>query len=320
LSPGLGLGILAANQENLATKKTSIESEMKRFLVVADPYGGTQKALAKAVKLSTQINAKIYVIGFVYDHASNLPLDLPEKELLDLQNMLVKQHRGYVKEKLGGICENLGITVPKFEVIWQKRVAEWIVDQVKRNSYDMVIKGANRSETFLYTSTDWHLLRGCQAPVLLISDKYWHKASNVLAAVDLGTKVKSKQMLNDKIVEHASMMARAFGCGLHVGYVAPFSELMRDLDIVQKSDVLGEGKIKAKAYRNHLADKGIEIASIHVSVGPPEKALVNIAAKNKASLIAIGTVGRKKLIGKVIGNTAEKILHLSKTDVLAVKP
>jgi universal stress protein E len=45
-----------------------------------------------------------------------------------------------------------------------------------------------------------------------------------------------------------------------------------------------------------------------------------LAAENKAGLVVLGTVGRKKLVGRVLGNTAEQILRLLKADVLAIKP
>jgi universal stress protein E len=45
-----------------------------------------------------------------------------------------------------------------------------------------------------------------------------------------------------------------------------------------------------------------------------------MAARQKAGLVVIGTIGRKGLKAKVLGNTAKKILSLLKSDVLALKP
>ncbi|MBU2678056.1 MAG: universal stress protein, partial [Gammaproteobacteria bacterium] len=55
-------------------------------------------------------------------------------------------------------------------------------------------------------------------------------------------------------------------------------------------------------------------------VGIPEKVLVSIAARHHARLLVLGCIGRKRLAGRVIGNTAEKILRLLKADILAIKP
>ncbi len=43
------------------------------------------------------------------------------------------------------------------------------------------------------------------------------------------------------------------------------------------------------------------------------------AAKVRAQLVVIGTVGRKGVRARLLGNTAEKVLLHLKTDVLAIK-
>ena len=44
----------------------------------------------------------------------------------------------------------------------------------------------------------------------------------------------------------------------------------------------------------------------------PENVIPSTAAKYKAGLVVIGTMGRKGIAGKLMGNTAEKILKLLK--------
>ena len=44
------------------------------------------------------------------------------------------------------------------------------------------------------------------------------------------------------------------------------------------------------------------------------------AAKVRAQIVVMGTVGRKGVKARLIGNTAEKVLDHLKTDVLAIKP
>jgi universal stress protein E len=114
----------------------------------------------------------------------------------------------------------------------------------------------------------------------------------VLAAVDLGTRVRSKQTLNDEIVEQAAAMA----------------SLRR------------ERERRAEEYRRSLSQRGITIDGLHVVTGRPAKALGSLAAQERIRLVVLGCVGRRKLAGRVIGNTAEQILRLLKADVLAVKP
>ena len=46
---------------------------MQRILVVADPPGGDQKVIDRAVALARSTGAELQVVGFVYEHIANLP-------------------------------------------------------------------------------------------------------------------------------------------------------------------------------------------------------------------------------------------------------
>jgi len=81
-----------------------------------------------------------------------------------------------------------------------------------------------------------------------------------------------------------------------------------------------EGERRAEKFQAALEARGIPVAAMHVATGVPEKALVNLAAENRVGLVVLGIVGRRKLAGRVVGNTAEQILRLLKADVLALKP
>lgn len=290
---------------------------MKQFLVIADAYGSRQRIVERAADLAARFGARLTVVGFVYEHIANLPIRMDEAPLERLQDSLVEEHRRRIQESLPHTAKGIQAVV---EVVWEKRVAEWVGRRVRQQHYDLVVKGGHRSETFLYTPTDWQLLRGCPVPVLLFADSRWRRARHVMAAVDLGTKVRSKLALNYEIVRHAASMATAVGGELHVGYVVPYSKILRDLDVVDKAELRRQGLRLAESFRRSLAERGTTVEAIHVEVGPPEKALVNLTAKNRVGLVVLGCVGRRNLAGRVIGNTAEQILRLVKADVLAVKP
>ena len=54
--------------------------------------------------------------------------------------------------------------------------------------------------------------------------------------------------------------------------------------------------------------------------GPVEKVISSDAAKLCAQIVVLGTIGRRGVRARLIGNTAEGVLRHLKTDVLAVKP
>jgi nucleotide-binding universal stress UspA family protein len=59
---------------------------------------------------------------------------------------------------------------------------------------------------------------------------------------------------------------------------------------------------------------------VHFVKGEAGRVIPEVAAKNEADLIVMGTLSRSGVAGFLIGNTAEKILHKVDCSVLAVKP
>ncbi|MGD8809942.1 MAG: universal stress protein [Gammaproteobacteria bacterium] len=293
---------------------------MKRILAVADPLGGSQKVVDRAVNLANRTGADLQVVGFVYEHLASLPVSESGVPVEEIREKLLEAHRSEIAEAVNTARGKSKAPECSVEVFWEKRVAPWIIDRVAKDPVDLVIKGAHRSETFTYTSTDWQLLRGCQASVMLVAGKRWKKSDNVLAAVDLGTRSATKKSLNHKVVEEASALAAALDSGLIVSYAVPVSRVLRDLDIIDEKKVRREGRKRLDAFCESLEKRGVAVAGRQLVTGAPEKALVNAAAKNRAGLVVLGSVGRKRLAGKVIGNTAEQILRLVRADVLAVRP
>lgn len=293
---------------------------MKRILVVADMPGQTQNTIRRAADLAALLpGARLDIVGFVYEHLVNLPTAFDDSKISRLQKELVRKHRTALEQAAAKAVGNNKTRV-RVEVHWEKRVGDWLNGRLKEKPYDLIVKGAHRTETVTYTPTDWQLLRGSNTSVLLFAEKRWKKSANVMAAVDLGTKASGKKRLNYKVVEQAHFMTQALGCKLHVSYAVPFSKFLRDLEVIDKSSLRAEAKKRAEKFRTMLTKRNIEIEGIHVSIGAPEKVLVSLAAKHHARMVVLGCVGRKRLSGRVIGNTAEKILRLLKADVLAVKP
>lgn len=82
-----------------------------------------------------------------------------------------------------------------------------------------------------------------------------------------------------------------------------------------------ENTEQAKAALQQVIDEsGIKNIDGHYSFGAAEKRIPSTANKVKADLVVVGSVGRTGLNAILLGNTAEKILHHLRTDILIVKP
>ena len=73
--------------------------------------------------------------------------------------------------------------------------------------------------------------------------------------------------------------------------------------------------IKALAREFNIAEKAFVVKR-----GPVEKVIASQAAKKRAQMVVMGTVGRKGVKARLIGNTAERVLGHLKTDVITLKP
>jgi nucleotide-binding universal stress UspA family protein len=79
-----------------------------------------------------------------------------------------------------------------------------------------------------------------------------------------------------------------------------------------------EGEAAQAMAKKKLELTGIEYKS-SILVGPVAETIVQHAAKTRCDLIIIGTHGRTEVGNMLLGSTATKVLHISKTPVLLVR-
>lgn len=288
---------------------------MPQILVVADPVSEKNPvAIKRAAEFAARLGHSLHIVYFCYESLRNVDGDaktIRERILLLVEEKAAKQVKRHVGDKLKFT----------YEVVWEKYLSSWICDYVDKNKPFMVVKTGHRTETLLYTPTDWLILRECSAPVLITTQSHIKKSSVVMASVDLETKVAEKRKLNKKILKCAKQLADRFGVAMHVVYCPPVSPVLRDLGMQYSDEIETTARKNLAGELAKLAVQyGIPLANIHIKAGEPEKAIPSVAAKSRADILVMGTVGRARLKGKLIGNTAEHILRLMRSDVLALKP
>ena len=183
----------------------------------------------------------------------------------------------------------------------------------------MIIKNGHRSESFKHTPSDWKIFREAPIPVLIVSTKEWKQDANILCALDLGANRGAHLELNHEVIKQGQALAKLLKCKMHCCYAAPIPKILVDLDIVNYKKIEAQGIKKAQSRFPQLAAEfGLDASALHAKGGDPEQVIPSIADKLKSQIIVIGMVGRKGLKGKLIGNTAEKVLHNANRDILAV--
>jgi len=292
-------------------------TQMSKILIIVDTADKKQIALTRGIELAKVIAADIEVVAFTHEYLKAASVE-PASQT-KLKDYLIKDRSDWLKSELEKIdCNGVKITS---KVVWSKQLHQWINKRCQQQDYLAVVKTGHRSENFYHTSTDWHLLRECPAPVLLVAEKKWQKTRPILAALDLSSRKKSKQKLNQQVLQTAAHYANQFNRELHVIHVLHISTVLQDLDLIDRKALVAE----RKAYLNPVIEKicaeyGLGKQQIHIFPGETHKVIPSVADKIKADLVVMGTVGHHSLAAHLLGNTAEKVLTHLRTDVLALKP
>lgn len=293
--------------------------KIERILVVADKAKHRQTAVKRAIELAKHSGAHLHITGFTYSPICEKRevFDTHQRRAMkkELLRQRVEDLRNAVRDG-GGAALDLDIAP-----VWEKNIHDWIIDQVQRRHYDLVIKSVHRTRTLVHTPTDWHLLRQCPAPVLLAVHARWPKRARVLATVDLVHTDRAHTRLNENVLDAASTFATSMGAELHCCFVIEISEVLTDLDIFDPIKYHNRMVEISQPHIDAIRDRyDIPKSRFHTPTGKAGKAVNAVADRIKAQLLVLGTTARRGVEGFVLGNTAERVLSKAHTDILAIKP
>jgi len=289
---------------------------MGKILIIAD-RGNSCIATSRGLELAAKLGHSAEVVAFAYAPLEQVPGG--ESARVDARQKILDARREEAQARIDR-CVSDGQRVA-LKVVWMKDIHPWIVKRAGSVNLAAVVKTAHDTGSVTYTSTDWHLLRECPAPMLLVAENKWHRTRPVLAALDLDTKNKSKRRLNETILTTAKDLAEALGVELAIISAIDVPVLLADLDLVDPKTYAKERRESLLPHLKQLAKLAdVSEKSFVTKRGPVDKVITSQAAKVRAQIVVMGTVARQGLKAKLLGNTAESVLHHLRTDVLAIKP
>ena len=291
---------------------------MSVLLIIADRRKEKQVAISRGVALAKKLGASVEVVGFCWESLAPLGLNKPTEQSEARKKIMAQRKEDVQAEVDKAKPDDLRVSV---SVVWEKDIHHWVIRRCSGKPYVAVVKTGHRTETFMYTSTDWYLLRECPAPVMIVAEKKWRSTLPVLAAVDTASKRTVKLKLNLEIIEQAKRYAQALDVPLYIIQAMHISPVLTDLDLVDVPQRESEIKKELEPKLRDLSRKcGVPMKRFSLRRGPVDKVITSEAAKLKAQLLVMGTVGRSGVKAKLLGNTAESVLQRLRTDVLALKP
>jgi len=256
-------------------------------------------------------------VAFVHAPLAGLQADaggktLVRKRLLDQRETVVQARID--KYRVPGQTVSL-------RTVWEKDLSRWFNKRCAAASYRAVVKTGHRTESLVHTPLDWQLLRECPVPVLIVAGKKWHRAKPVLACLDLASPGAVKRALNHRVLGTARQLASALGVEVEIITAIEIPTLLSDLDLVDPARFAREAQAAMRPQIEELARAHeLPASAFKCKRGPVERVISSRAARIGAQVVVMGTVGRKGVKARLLGNTAEKVLRHIKTDVLAIKP
>ncbi|MGW8222215.1 MAG: universal stress protein, partial [Syntrophobacteria bacterium] len=173
------------------------------------------------------------------------------------------------------------------------------------------------------------LMRKCPCPVWVVKKGENERYDRIIAAVDPDPSDEQRNQLNFKIMDLATSLAKLEQSELLVVHAwSLYGEtILRGgvgrMDREKIDKLVREAEAEHEEGLNNLLEKydlqGLN-HQVHLIKGKAGIVVPDVAEKERADLIVMGTLSRSGVAGFLIGNTAEKILQKVDCSVLAVKP
>lgn len=222
--------------------------------------------------------------------------------------------------------QNLKIT---HAVLDDRPASDAIIARALEVEPRFVVKGTEHhspAERARFTYTDWRLIRKLDYPIWLVKPKEWQQKPVVVAAVDPTHQDDRDATLDDIIVESGKLLAARCGAELlllhtyerlvEIGRTAMFSfrPVKLPIDELDKNiSQMHREKLDTLAQAHAVPSR-----KVHQLPGRTHEILPMFARAHGADLVIMGAVSRKRLMGRVLGSTAERVLDHLPCDVLIV--
>ena len=279
-----------------------------KLFVIIDPESSHQVALVKALLIAKLGNCHIHAFMCVYSELKDNP-QASSRKGLKLQSLAEAEAR--LKELLEP-CDTCDVPYTT-EIVWNKRWYEMLLHSIAKSGCDLVIKSSihhSKAKRFFSRTSDYTLMRYSPSPILFThQSQEWH-SDKILACIDLESEDQQHTRLNNVIIRNARAVAEIIGMDLCIASV--YENSIDETRFPIKVDTSrGIEKELAKLY-------GVEPGNLYLRQGATVEALVSISKEIDPSILIIGSIARTGIRGKLIGNTAEKLLDAVDADVLTV--
>ncbi len=279
-----------------------------QLFVVIDPTSEVQIALVKALLIAKLGDCHIHAFVCIYEdfgkrHDSSARRDSRDNAMTEAREWL---------EQALEPCRAARVPY-SVEIAWNGRWVESVMHAVAKSGCDLLIKSTwehSRARRFFRQTSDFTLMRYCACPILFTSAAQEWKSDRILACLDFESNDREHTRLNHAVLRDARAFGEIVGMDLYLAsaYKTRLSDDHLPLETYGRPvDAAALGEL----YR-------VDAERIVLRRGEPVDTLAAICEALDPSIVVLGTIARTGIAGKLIGNTAEKLLDRVAADILTV--
>jgi universal stress protein E len=294
----------------------------KKILVHVHVEADQQPALKRAAELATHNHAELTLVALVeplpWHLRDGIPREIEAERLDDCQSGL---------EKLATSIRAQGLTVNT--KILQENGNFELIREVLRGRHELVMKVADgkvsRRDMF-HSTLDQRLLRKCPCPVWLFPPTGSSRFERILAAVDAAPDDAGHGLLNPTVLELASSLQTSENAELHIVHawdIPDEGRLLARLGDKAFQTLVNSSQASIDQALNRLLARHAVAAvpeRVHLMKGEPHAVILKMVEQQEIDLLIMGSIARTGISGRLIGNTAERVLNAVGCSVLTVKP
>lgn len=296
----------------------------KSILVVAGDDETTLRLLDRAEELARQNDASVSLLAVVEnERRSSRSVRRPDGTRVELRQVLMDARLDELRHltKEAGIPVSVGVAagVDFVEVI----------RRVEAFEHDLVMAAPGPATNRLgpsVSSTTMHLLRKSPVPVWVDTERGGFRP-DVAVAIAGGDDDHGE--LDPTLVQLGASLAARRGGTVHLVHAwrLPGESMLRRHRLGVSSDEIERmvvDELDGARDRLDLAEEGVRRVGapveVHLHKGDPADVIPAVLDDVEPGVLVMGTLARKGVRGVIIGNTAERVLGMVDSSILAVKP
>ena len=299
---------------------------LRNILVLMEPGSDAQPAFEAALLLAQRFGARLELLMSDYQDLHAAYFEAPSATVQEFHDAVLATHRAAL-ERYQKRAEAAGITAI-CEALWGTPFHEMVLGRVAATQPDLVVKHSvhhNRIERTLFTGSDWHLIRDCPAPLLLVKAPEKLEHARVLVCVDPMHSHDKPAALDHRLLRTAKFLAGPLDGevhALHVFSIPTPVTVVGDAYVAAAAMPPPEESIAAAtaAFRQLVAVHSLPEQRAHLKIGAPARDILGTARDLDAGLVIMGAVSRRRLDRWLVGNTTEAVLDRLACNVWVEKP